>query len=345
MGTHDNDPVDNAMKNALGQPIENPVEKEEEREKKEREKARLSSPLLSAILRAGEKARELLDLDLPSVKSIEDIRERRVKEWELEKVAPSTGYEDLDDLIRGFIPGHVYVLTGETNVGKTATASNFAIRVALQNKRVLYIALEPENTIIDYLSSVYWDKRFDELTEEDLLLPDLPIDILGKEDVDTTEKLVEVIEAFDRYDLVVVDHVGYFIKSTKNTVQEQSNMMKAFAGIAKANKTAILLIAHLRKKMATERKQKTPTADDISGSASFKQDATDVLIVTRDKATDDPEDPRYANTGRLYVAKTKSGQNGMIRVYFSERKAKIVSEREALKNAGAEEKEDTIVIY
>lgn len=264
----------------------------------------------------------------PIKKTLKDARKIRLDERELEKIAPSTGYSDLDRLIKGFIPGHLYTLTGETNVGKSSLASNFTVAIAKQHKKVLYVSLEPDSMIVEYIASVYHDKRFDDLTPDDLQLDEISVDILDKEDVSSDEEMVKIIEAYDRYDLVIIDHIGYFITSQSNQFQQQSNAIKRLVGIAKKKKCAVMIVAHLRKRGKNDKKDYVPTSDDISGSGAFKQDSTDVLIATRDIDKADEDKIRYTNTGKLYVVKTKSGPNGCIHLGFSDRKAKITSDGE-----------------
>jgi len=284
-----------------------------------------------ALDRAYKTAEEINKLKpIAKPQALSDIKKKRLIERNYEALAPKTGYCDLDKLIKGFIPGHLYTLTGVENVGKTSIACNFAVRVAFQMKKVLYIALEPENTVIEYIASVYHDKRFDELTEDDLTLEGLPIEILGKEDVATTEELVNIIDSLDRYDLVVVDHVGYFTTSENNWLQQQSNTVKKMVAAAKKKQCAILLIAHLRKRAKSEKKNYIPTSDDIAGSGAFKQDSTEVMIVTREPLTLDKDEVTYADMGKLYVTKTKTGPNGIIGLHFSERKANIISDGEMI---------------
>lgn len=263
----------------------------------------------------------------PAVKpnTLDEVKVKRIAEKKLEKLAPLTGYPDLDRLIKGFIPGHLYTLTGETNVGKTATACNFAVAVAKQKKRVLYIALEPENTVIDYIASVFHSKKFSDLTDEDLSLDAINIDILGKEEIDSTEKLVETVDKLERYDLVIVDHIGYFITSQTNYLQQQSNSIKQLVGFAKKKSCAVMIIAHLRKRGKNEKKGYTPSSDDISGSGSFKQDSTEVLIVTRNLKSDDKDEVQYSDEGKIIVTKSKSGPNGQVNIYFTHQGARIMT--------------------
>lgn len=262
---------------------------------------------------------------IPKVKTVQEIAQERIADRQLEKIAPSTGFPDLDELIKGFIPNHLYTLTGETNVGKTAIACNFAVNVIKQHKRVLYLALEPGNNVVEYLASIIHSKQFGAITEEDLLFDNLQLDVLGKEDVESADQMVQIIESFDRYDLIIVDHIGYFITNESNYLQQQSNTVKKMVSLAKKKKCAIIIIAHLRKRAKNEKKSYTPSADDVSGSAAFKQDSTEVLIVTRQLMTTEKDEVRYTDQGKIVVAKTKAGPNGIVDITFSERSAKIFS--------------------
>lgn len=247
--------------------------------------------------------------------NIAQIIKERLQEKEGEKNAPSTGYKSLDLLIKGFIPGHLYTFTGETNVGKTSIACNFAYRMAMQgDRRILYFALEPDRGVADYLASIASQKRFDDLYPEDYELIPPGIDVFTKDVVRTMPDLVKVVMGGDRYDLIIVDHIGYFVKpEASNLYQEQANVIKELVGLAKKKRCAIMLIAHLNKQV-----KGTPTMNDISGSGAFKQDSTEVLIAIRDKSAQDQFELTYQNTGYLLVAKTKSGKSGAIKITYTD---------------------------
>jgi replicative DNA helicase len=284
-------------------------------------------------------------LEPPKFHTITEISAERKTEKDLEAIAPKTGYPELDYLIKGFVPCHLYTLTGETNVGKTSLACNFADRVRKQGKRVLYFALEPENTVVDYLASVRLDKRFDELTQEDTEYDDGMIHVYGKADVSKVEDLVKIIKESEiKYDLIIIDHIGYFIRSLSGTIQEQSNVIKTLAGLAKEKKTAIMIIAHLRKRMSNQKTDYIPTPDDISGSGSFKQDSTEVMIVVRQMAGEEGKTFQYLKDGNLYVVKTKCGPNGVVPIIFSERKANIITSGEMLKREISKMKNESVAL-
>lgn len=260
---------------------------------------------------------------VPTPKSLDTVIGDRRKEIELEKICAKTGLYSLDQMVKGFMPGHLYTMTGDTNVGKTSLACNFAVDVAKQGKKVLYLALEPDNTVVDYIASVYNRKPFDQLTDSDYNFQNLKIDIFGKNQITSPEHLVKTIQTLERYDLVIIDHIGYFVKDKNNTNQEQSNVIKMLAGLARDKKTAIMMIAHLRKADIHTKKARLPTMDDISGSASFKQDSTDVWIVFKKRDMDDETGVKYLNEGFLMVGKSKSGGNGVVRLTFADKSALI----------------------
>ncbi len=256
-----------------------------------------------------------------STRTLKDVSTQRLAEKELEKLAPYTGWEELDQSCHGFIPGHLYTVTGDTNVGKTSLACNFAAKVAQQGKKVLYIALEPDCTVADYFASVFKNKPFTALEPADLQFEGKCIEYLDKTAIRSPEALISAIESNPRFDLIIVDHIGYFISNTNNTNQEQSNVIKKLAGMAKKYQTAIMIIAHMKKPQT--KSTGFPSMDDISGSASFKQDSTDVWIVTKDKDESDPTGNSYNDEGWLMVAKSKTGSNVSIRLKFAKRSAYI----------------------
>jgi replicative DNA helicase len=240
-------------------------------------------------------------------------------------MAPSSGYKQLDKFIKGFIPGHVYTLSGTTNAGKSSVCLNFAYRVSKQDKKVLYFALEPENTVIDYLASIHHGKLFADLKEEDLMLENENIDVFGKDNISKIEDLVKSIYALPKYDLIIIDHIGYFTSDGANTFHKQSDVMKQLAGLAKDRLCAIVIIQHLNK----AKKDKGSPENNITGSAAFKQDATDVLLLVRDTEEDEFGNDIMLNTGAILIRKAKTDNpQGVVKVKYVEGSAVILESEE-----------------
>jgi len=248
-------------------------------------------------------------------KSLMQTAKQRIVEMQLERDCPSTGYKHLDRYIKGFIPGHVYVLSGNTNAGKSAICLNWTHRVSRQDKKVLYFALEPENTIVNYLASIRCNKRFEDLSDDDLKDDDENIHVFGKDNIYCIEDLVKAIYTLPRYDLIIIDHIGYFTGDGQNTFHKQSDVMKQLAGLAKDRQSAIVVVQHLNK----AKNDKNSPENNITGSASFKQDATEVLILIRDTEEDEYGALKALQTGALQIRKTKTGNpQGSVRLTFLE---------------------------
>jgi len=243
----------------------------------------------------------------------------RIEERVLERTAPTTGYEFLDQKIKGWIPGHLYVFTGDTNAGKSAAACNFIYRVFQQGKKTAYFALEPDVGVMEYIAGIHHRKRWDEIKDEDLKL-DLPgVTIFTKDDKMNLDILVKTIQTMDRQDLIIVDHIGYFTNDSgdkRSKTDQESNAIKKIVGAAKKKKSAILIIAHPRKPAGNSKKKQILTMNDISGSASFKQDGTDIMILDMDKDESDPYGLTNLPTGRILLPKVKTGKSGTVNIRF-----------------------------
>lgn len=277
--------------------------------------------------------------------SLSTIGSRRNEDRELEKDAPSTGYPELDHLVKGFLPKHFWTITGETNVGKTAFACNLAENVRRQKKRVLYVALEPEYKVVDYLASVRLNKSYDQLTNEEMTFDDGYIEVLTLSEVPTYKDLIAVLKDSSRYDLIIVDHIGYFCRSEEQSfLIEQAQTIRDLVAISKEVQTCVIAIAHPRKPSSTQ-KNRILNLYDISGTATFAQDSTEVLALYRPPTdTDDPLCVELSTAGVLLVLKTKAGGNGSVRMDFAPDKALITTQEQTLNKNGVVIKGDQVFI-
>lgn len=252
-------------------------------------------------------------------KTTMEVALERIEERKVEATAPKTGYDNLDKYIKGWLPGHLYVFTGETNAGKSACACNFIYRAYKQGKKVTYFALEPDVGVIEYLAGIHHRKKWADITDEDLKLDLQGVNIFTKESHPKLDDLLRTIETMERQDLIVVDHIGYFTNNQndrRSKIDQESDAIKRIVGAAKKKKTAIFIIAHPRKPMTSTKKIKPLTMNEISGSAAFKQDATDVMILHMDKDESDSFGLTNAPTGRIMLPKVKTGKSGTIPIYF-----------------------------
>lgn len=285
--------------------------------------------IVKSALKHNNWSEKILEKELPdepikprSIASLaSEIREMR----NYEKTAASTGYPELDTIIRGFLPGHLITFTGETNSGKTTMAVNFAFNASTQNKKVLYIALEPDINIGIFFLALHLEKSFAAIAEEDLDTEIPNIEVLLQKDCPTLADLQKIISMTgERYDLIIIDHIGYFIPDSDNYIQKQSTIYKQLALYCKQKKNTILCIAHPRKTT----KGANITMNDIAGSASAKQDSTEVLILHRDPIEQDGIESGVSDYAKLQVAKKKVStpvRNTIVELVFSQTSPKVYS--------------------
>lgn len=275
-----------------------------------------------------EKAKETVMIP----KSMNELALARIEERKLEAKAPNTGYKYLDTKIKGWIPGHLYVLTGETNAGKTAAACNFSYRAEKQQKKVLYFALEPDVGVIEYIAGIYHRKTWTDISDKDLLSVEMPgMTVFTKETHSNLDQLLNTIESSERQDLIIVDHIGYFTSNAndrRSQVQQESDAIKRIIGTAKKKGSAIMIIAHPRKGNAKSKSGTIIDMNDISGSAAFKQDATDILILHRNKEEDDHFKLTNSADGFILLPKVKTGTSGSVKIRFVPNSAVMLDESE-----------------
>lgn len=263
--------------------------------------------------------------------SLADIGRRRIEDRNLEKSSPLTGYPELDKLVKGFLPKHFWTFTGETNAGKTTFACNLAENIRKQGRKLCYVALEPENKVVDYLATARLDKTFEDLTDEDLLFNDDLIDVLTLEQVPTYKDLINTLRASARYDVIFIDHIGYFCRSSdSNFITEQAKTIRDLVAITKEMEFCLVAIAHPRKPSPNQ-KERVLNVHDIGGTSAFAQDSTEVLSLHRTTInTENPLIIKMSDAGTLFVLKTKAGVNGSFSLNFKQNSGKVTSPESSL---------------
>lgn len=209
---------------------------------------------------------------------IDDARER-YKNWG-KLVGLSSGYESIDKLTKGFVGGELIIIAGKTSYGKTTLAMNLANKIALQDKRVLFVTLEMTHA---ELTSRYMYINGGE--NEDFLRVSTNTlyqknDELNWQDIDG---LVQNAKQELDVDIVIVDHLHYFTRELNNVAEDLGRITKEIKKNAIRHNIPIVLISHVRKGL----QGLDTTMDDLRGSSYIAQDADIVLMVGRHPDTGD----------------------------------------------------------
>lgn len=197
---------------------------------------------------------------------IEEVRQERGKFHGV-----STGYTSLDNKMGGFTKGGVVLIGGETSNGKSALATNIAIRQALTIP-VLYISLEM--TLKEMLD------RIDFMTNGKT-----DIDLMFQQTFDVSYKDLDSIigNAVEEggVRVVYIDYLQYLGRGMDE--REVAKMSQKVKKLALKYDITICAIVSLRKGDSGKNKRKWTDIenDDLMGTAAIAYDADSIVIVSR----------------------------------------------------------------
>lgn len=182
----------------------------------------------------------------------------------------SLGYHKLDEMTEGFEPGEVMILTGHTKHGKSKLAANLAWNVAQQGKNVMFINTE--------MTKMQVARRMNGMTKDDAPTKG-KIYMNDRADLEAYDATALMERAKEMgCDMVIIDHLHFFSRSTDNQTNEISKITKEFKEAAVQYELPLLLLCHIKQGDTTKR----PTLESLKGSSSIAQDADIILTVWRD---------------------------------------------------------------
>ena len=189
----------------------------------------------------------------------------------------STGLKGIDEMLEGFEPGEMMILTGHTKHGKSRLAANIAKNVAAQGKKVLYINTE--------MTKLQMGRRFNAMLGEEKLKGQI---LLNDKAGLTYNNVLQIMERAKEkgIDLVIVDHLHFFSRSVDNQTSEISKIAKDFKDAAVEFELPLIMLCHLQQADT----KKKPTLQMIKNSSSIAQDADIVIAVWMDDRPDSPGD-------------------------------------------------------
>lgn len=201
----------------------------------------------------------------------------------------SSGFNSIDRLTKGFVPGEVTIIAARTSVGKTSLAMAIAANVAKAGHPILFMTLEMTQAqlmerYIEYTGGLEKDYP------TDMFMDIAALTFMQKHEKVTPDSIEGIIKNASEAgsQLVILDHLHYFSRGTKTDDVEIISM--ELSRTAKKYKLPIIAIAHVRKNPVVGGKPKDTSMDDIRGASFISQDADIVLILNRYKT--EPNDLR-----------------------------------------------------
>lgn len=220
-----------------------------------------------------------------------------------------TGIEDLDDILGGFYEEQVIVLTARPKSGKTAFCLDLIDK--MKDRSPLFLAIEQSPL-----------ELVEQMTEKNMEIPLF----YAPESIDGVTRTVDwihlkIIESQYRSRLdgnptkvVFIDHFGKIIMSrtSDQVTWEIIKTMQELKDIAKATKTAIIVVVHTTKGDETV----APNTGDLFGSAGYHQEADTVLSLWRECYKDDEVLKKTNNVLLQVLANRRRGETGAVKFRF-----------------------------
>lgn len=256
-----------------------------------------------------------------------------------------TGFQNIDEKIKGFKTGDLIIVAGRPGMGKTTWALNIATHNILKGKNVLVFSLEMTNEqlikkIISSVSGLEMDKLltgnlsvkdWEMFTKVEEQLKDSGLFVYDKSPI-TIETLInktKAIQAVKDIDLIVVDYLQLLMTSSKvpsnadsraASMTYISNLLK---GLAKEVGCPLISLSQLNRGVEA-RTDKRPVLSDLRDSGSIEQDADMVIMLYRQEYYD------ALDTGlaEVIIRKNRMGELGTFELGFSGVGSKFVDPEE-----------------
>lgn len=246
-----------------------------------------------------------------------------------------TEYRDLDNLLGGLQKSDLIVLAARPSIGKTAFATNIALRAAKQNIPVGVFSMEMSlDQVVDRLISIasgvsLWKLRTGKLSHkeehDDFLRITMACDDLGQLPLfidDTPSPNILQMRAMARrlqaehgLGLLIVDYLQLMSsrKSYESPVQQVTEISRGLKGLAKELNIPIIAISQLSRAIE-QRDGHKPRLSDLRDSGSIEQDADLVMFIHReDKVNAErAKENNMLNVAQLVIAKHRNGPTGEI---------------------------------
>lgn len=231
--------------------------------------------------------------------SFNEIAERIRNEKEETKFM--SGYKGLDDLLKGFRPQQLIVVSALTGSGKTSFLMDMTCKLKEQNPLWFPFEEGAEELI----------RKFIERGEE-------PPKAFTPENMKSNtmewieSKIVESIAKYDTH-IVFIDQLDFIVSMKgENHSLNVGQTMRDLKGLAKKWNVVIFIICHLTK----ARMDNQPTLEDLKGSSSIGQEADSVILLWRESKRQGGEMIITNNVNVSVQKNRRHGKTGNIRMVY-----------------------------
>lgn len=228
-----------------------------------------------------------------------EIADRIRNEKEEHKIM--SGFAGLDELLKGFRPQQLIVVSALTKSGKTQFCMDLTVRMKDQN--CLWFPFEE--------SAEELIRKFLERGEEPPRAF-TPESMTGNAIEWIETKIVESIAKYDTK-IVFIDQLDFIVPMSRDDHHLRiGQAMRELKSLAKKWNVIIFIICHLTKaRMDTQ-----PTLEDLKGSSSIGQEADTVILLWRESKRSKGEMVISDNVNVSVQANRRTGKTGNVKMVY-----------------------------
>lgn len=292
-----------------------------------------------------------------------EIKEAKIRKDDL--VGLDTGYNELNEITKGFKNGELIIVAARPGMGKTAFALN-AIRQTLKdNKGVVFFSLEMPATQLmtrmlacetsiemsSLMTGKIDDSEFSRLNDamSEMISRKLFVYDSGYINVHQLKNQLRKLkqDKHNNISLCVIDYIG-LMTSTSNYSERHLQISEISRGLkllARELDIPIIALSQLNRALES-RANKRPMLSDLRESGAIEQDADTIMFVYRDEVYREQEEkeraerakidgkeyePKYIpnqieESAEIIVGKNRHGSLGSVKLIFQKKYSRFVSD-------------------
>lgn len=258
-----------------------------------------------------------------------------------------TGYRELDNKLRAFMPGELMVVAGRPSMGKSSLVLSMLHHICGElRKPVAMVSLECSKEIITQrllsqvtglphnrirsgeLTETEWQKLAQKAEE----INHYPLYILDPPFATPSYLRMEAIRLVQKYgvEMLVIDYLQLMKvhrKTYMNRELEIAEVCRSLKTIARELEIPVLVVSQLSRAVETRGGDKRPVLSDLRESGSIEQEADKVLFIYRGEyygLDTDWEGRPTKNVADIIVGKNRTGPVCTVSLRFDPRTARFL---------------------
>lgn len=244
----------------------------------------------------------------------------------------ATGYQRLDDLLAGLQREELILIAARPSQGKTALAMNIARFVGatvpvlvcsmeMSRHQLFLRMLSSESRVDSHRMRTGWlrDEDWPKVANAMVTLQEVQIwiDDAPQLSVADVRRRALKIRADFGLELIVIDYLQLMRGKGENRTQEVGSISRGLKSLAKELAVPIVALSQLSRESegTSKRAARRPQLSDLRESGELEADADVVIMIYREKKTEETGDDEVMVT-ELLVRKQRNGPTGTVKVHW-----------------------------